>query len=280
VRYNPYRQYTGSFIPNWLLERTEVSSHAKLVFARLAQYAGKGGESFPHQKTLAGEIGLNDKTMRRGLSELIEAKVIESQQNGMGKPNSYFFLRHEWMKDASSLDTGVQPSLDTGDHTVWTRASKLPIEKRIKEENQASLPFQSESFKAAVEMWKEHLKQKKVRTTPLAFKMQMAACETVGEERAIAMIRHSVMGNYQGLFEPKLSPIQKQPERAVITNDGIWQAELDSLCRDEEWNEPAMALKRLRKAREYVSMEIIEDYLKGACGSSWGQLEPLLKEIE
>lgn len=125
MRYNPFRQYVGAFIPNWLLERTEISSHAKLVFARLAQFAGRGGESFPYQKTLCEEIGLADSTMRKALAELVKFRILESVQNGLGRPNSYFFLRHEWMKDASSLLTGEQPSLLTGEQVDCSPVSKL-----------------------------------------------------------------------------------------------------------------------------------------------------------
>lgn len=97
-RFNPYKHFTGSFLPNWLLERTEISQGAKLAYARLAQYAGENGEAFPKQDTLGSELGVSERSARNYLKELAEAQLIESVRRGLGKTNSYFFLTHDWMK--------------------------------------------------------------------------------------------------------------------------------------------------------------------------------------
>ena len=39
--FNPYGMFVGSFVPNTLLRYKGLSSTAKLLWARLAQYAGK-----------------------------------------------------------------------------------------------------------------------------------------------------------------------------------------------------------------------------------------------
>ncbi len=107
-RYNPFQLFVGSFIPNWLQKRKEISSHAKIIFARLAQYAGKDGDCRPSQDTLAEETGLEYATMRRGLKELIDFKLIEAERQGMQKPNRYHFLKHEWMAEQSRVRAGEQ----------------------------------------------------------------------------------------------------------------------------------------------------------------------------
>ena len=94
---NPYKMFSSSMIPNWLLERKEISAGAKLCYARLAQYAGKNGECFPLQKTLAQELGVSPRTVRDYISELVVQGLIVSQQTGLTKPNRYFFLKHPWM---------------------------------------------------------------------------------------------------------------------------------------------------------------------------------------
>ncbi len=115
-RFNPYKQFKGSFIPLWLLERTEISPGAKLIYARLALHAGEDGDrAFPGIVTLAQEIGLpwteakelpdgstraaDSRSVRAYLKELVEKGLIESVQRGFNKPNRYYFLRHEWMED-------------------------------------------------------------------------------------------------------------------------------------------------------------------------------------
>jgi len=120
-RFNPYKQFKGSFIPLWLLERAEISPGAKLIYARLALHAGEDGDrAFPGIVTLAKEIGLpwteakelpdgtiraaDSRSVRAYLKELVEKGLIESVQQGFNRPNRYYFLRHEWMKDG--LDQG------------------------------------------------------------------------------------------------------------------------------------------------------------------------------
>ena len=96
---NPYNLFVGSFIPNWLLRRTEISPGAKLCYARLSQFAGRDGECFPAQVTLAAEIGAGERQLRRYLSELEEWGLIEIVQVGLNQPNRYRFLWHTWMEE-------------------------------------------------------------------------------------------------------------------------------------------------------------------------------------
>lgn len=96
---NPFRRFIGSFIPEWLEEMTEISDGAKIVYARLARYAGKDGSAFPKQQTLANATGKPLRTLKRCLKELCDNGLLESKQRGLGMPNVYFFLEHPAMKD-------------------------------------------------------------------------------------------------------------------------------------------------------------------------------------
>lgn len=127
-RINPYRLFVGSFMPNWLLSRPEISTNAKVVYARLAQYAGKDGEAFPLMQTLADEVGMQLKTVQRALDELKEHRLIESEQRGFGQSNIYFFLRHPWMKSEcpTRKDTRVQP-----ERTPVSKQERTPVSKHI-----------------------------------------------------------------------------------------------------------------------------------------------------
>lgn len=96
-RINPYRLFTGSFLPTWLLERRELSPGAKLVYARLARYAGKRGVAYPRQPVLAAEIGLGERQVRRHLTELRKCGLVAVLKGSRGKPSRYFFLAHLWI---------------------------------------------------------------------------------------------------------------------------------------------------------------------------------------
>lgn len=110
---NPYKQFHGSMIPNWLLKRTELSPGAKLCYARLAQFSGKDGECFPKQVTLAEELGVTRSMVIRYLKELRVMALIERKRRGLTKSNRYFFLHHPWMEFAKKADLASSSSTNT-----------------------------------------------------------------------------------------------------------------------------------------------------------------------
>ena len=68
------------------------------------------------------------------------------------------------------------------------------------------LPFDSSGFKLFWANWKQHLKEKKKPLKPTSEKMQLAKLQAMGEERAIAALKHSMANNWQGIFEPETRP--------------------------------------------------------------------------
>ena len=98
-RINPWRMFPGSMIPNWLQHRREIRQGPKLAYARLAQYAGKEGRCFPKQKTLAGELGISERTANEYIRILVKFRLIEMERPGLGRPNRYFFLDHPWIHE-------------------------------------------------------------------------------------------------------------------------------------------------------------------------------------
>ena len=97
-RINPYRLWTGAYIPNWLLSQSEVSHGAKIIYARLSQYTEQTGYAQPTREVLAAEVGTSLRQLDRYLSELVRHKLIEIEQVGKKKPNKYWFLTHTWMQ--------------------------------------------------------------------------------------------------------------------------------------------------------------------------------------
>lgn len=136
---NPYRMFTGAFVPWWLLERPEVDQGAKLAYAVLARHADRDtGEASPTAETLAADLGVSTRQAARYVADLVAAGLVESVRRGLGQPNLYRFLAHPWMdapqassqaseglgepsaeasreastrtrRQASAVDTGVQP---------------------------------------------------------------------------------------------------------------------------------------------------------------------------
>lgn len=127
-KYNPYKLFVGAFLPNWILERTEISQGAKLTFARLAQYAGQNGVAFPKQSTLAAALGVSERHVHSYLKELINHNLIAVERKGLGQANRYTFITHPWMSDRKKASD--QEPKKTSDHL------KRIIEENHQDENQ------------------------------------------------------------------------------------------------------------------------------------------------
>ncbi len=105
--FNPYKLFVGSFLPNCLLRYDGISSTAKLVWARLAQYAGESGTAYPAQSTLAAEVGLSRRQVCDVLKELEAKGFIVSRVTKDGGSKSYRFLRHEVFDSEPRRDTAT-----------------------------------------------------------------------------------------------------------------------------------------------------------------------------
>lgn len=103
VYFNPWKQFQGAFLPNWLMERRELSFGEKVCYARLCQYAGRKGTAYPSHETLGKALGIARRQAQRLVEGLISCGLIESRQQGKKRTNRYFFLVHPWMSDASDL---------------------------------------------------------------------------------------------------------------------------------------------------------------------------------
>ena len=102
-RFNPYKEFTGIWTPNWLMERKEISAKAKLVYGRLCQYAGPNGKCYPRRETIARVCGLSIRKVDRAIKELKKEKLIAVERQGFNKPNSYYFLIHPWIIESKKL---------------------------------------------------------------------------------------------------------------------------------------------------------------------------------
>ena len=74
--FNPFRFFTGIFIPEALVRCRLISPGAKLAYGRLARYAGQNGRCFPAVETLAHEIGVGGRQAQKYLAELEKVKLI------------------------------------------------------------------------------------------------------------------------------------------------------------------------------------------------------------
>lgn len=131
---SPYRML-GAFVPNWLMERHEVSAGAKLLYARLAQHAYKKDHCWPGQATLVEEMGENLRQIQRYVAELRRCGLIETSDRGIGRSQVYSFLEHEWMSAYADKYGGSMPT-NTAD--ISESISDPPVTDSSEEESSSS----------------------------------------------------------------------------------------------------------------------------------------------
>ena len=82
------RGYT--LVPNFILYRTDLSPHAKLIYATILSYAwGNANASFPGQERLAADCGVGVATVKRHIKELTDRRCLTVYRRGQGKTNIY-----------------------------------------------------------------------------------------------------------------------------------------------------------------------------------------------
>ena len=148
-KFIPHRQFrSGSFIPDVVLANSRLSCGAKLLWARLARYAGANGVCFPSCQTLGIDLGCSPRQVQRYVAELVNAGLIAARQRGFNKSNTYTFLWHPDLDepprkgphsatDASSCsttDTSPCSTTDTSSSVSATPVSSLKEVKSKKEE--------------------------------------------------------------------------------------------------------------------------------------------------
>lgn len=107
VYFNPYKQFTGIWIPDWLLQSDICSIQAKITYAVLCKHSGENGHCYPSQQLIANQTGVSDRQVRNYIQELKECGLIEVVRSGLKKTNRYYFLEHPIIpdrKDSSGQD--------------------------------------------------------------------------------------------------------------------------------------------------------------------------------
>lgn len=125
-------------IPNAILRDPALSAGARLTYAMLSSFAWQSDECWVGQAKLAKLLGVGDRQLRRYLTELEEAALLEITQRGLQKPNLYTLFEAD--PDRTSVsgpdrhstsdeeDTGEEDSTDPPPPTSSSVKSKLTEE--------------------------------------------------------------------------------------------------------------------------------------------------------
>ena len=76
-------------LPHWLLARSDIGSSAKLIWAYLSDRQGNNGHSWPGQRRIAMDLGIDRKVVIRGVAEVEAAGLLTVERDISGKRNRY-----------------------------------------------------------------------------------------------------------------------------------------------------------------------------------------------
>ena len=83
-------------IHDFLYKNPELPSRAVAVYFYLEDRANANGECWPSIKTIARELSISDRTVRRAIQDLQKAKLIRKEyayrSNGSNTSNRYYIV--------------------------------------------------------------------------------------------------------------------------------------------------------------------------------------------
>ena len=106
------------------------------------------------------------------------------------------------MHDDSTCKTDALHSSSSSSSSTTTPKTNNNKERAVA----LVLPYDSPDFKLFWSNWQQHRIEKKAKLTPTATKQQLERLAEMGEERAIAALKHSMANGWQGIYEPDAKP--------------------------------------------------------------------------
>lgn len=207
---------------------------------RLADYANPDtGEAYPSMAKLVARCCISESTVHRCIQNLIDAGDIEKVSsggfvNGRNETGRYRLRytpesrRHTGSQVdtppvSTCTETGSQndtltvlrerintpPVVPQGGHTRngdenKAKKKKLTVESALEDVRFDITLHQSLPFRTAWKRWLEHrLSHHKGPPTLQGLEEQMRKCARIGEQRAVAAIRHSMASNWLSIYEEK-----------------------------------------------------------------------------
>ena len=92
IPFNPYQQFQGLFIPNFLLRRRELSSDAKVLYAHMVLLMGESKELHVDLEFISDEIGFTFQDIQSAYGELETYTLIKTSSNSSGEKSCHFLF--------------------------------------------------------------------------------------------------------------------------------------------------------------------------------------------
>lgn len=229
------REFKGVWIPAevWLDQR--LSLVEKALYAEIDSFTGKEKFFYKSNETIKQEYQVSRPTITRALKKLTELDMITVHFDGRVRriyahsacskvSNRWKELTRQKEKNEQSACSNVA-SINTIENT----------EENTDKERGVVLPFDSDTFAKAWDVWKQERKERK--TKKYTQRGEQAALHKLqndsngDEATAIQIIHQSIANGWQGLFPLKNTHNAKQSSRGP-TDGSLLRAHLQSLSND------------------------------------------------
>lgn len=140
--FNPYKMFTGIFIPEGLARWNRISAGAKLAWSRLARYAGQDGRYHPTMHTLGQEIEVGERQAQKLVCELEKNELVRRifRFNDRGQTsNGFEFLWHEIFEDRANDSSGEGVNYRAGEGANDSSPKESHFEESHSEETNIDL---------------------------------------------------------------------------------------------------------------------------------------------
>jgi hypothetical protein len=133
-------------MPEAICRYRGLSPGAKVIYARLCRFAGKGGSAYPAIGTLAKETGMSETQARGYLKELekehfiqVDRKNRHYRKDGSGGSNRYIFLWHPAFDGDSGAARKAPPPLRKSEGVPPRKTGPVtPAENRTRRESSSA----------------------------------------------------------------------------------------------------------------------------------------------
>ena len=92
ITFNPYQQFHGLFLPNFLLRRKEISSDAKLLYSHMVIMMGESEKLYINLEFMTGELGMSLQILQSAYKELEQYKLIKTITDESGSKFCHFIF--------------------------------------------------------------------------------------------------------------------------------------------------------------------------------------------
>ena len=123
TNYNPRNLFVGTYLPNWILKREDLTFADKIIWAKLAQHSSDTGECFPSMRTLAEEVGANLLTIQRSIDRLCKIGLIKKTN-----PQGWEKLAHRNASYQFLVDEALIQEFET---PAYTKSTRRGVQKDI-----------------------------------------------------------------------------------------------------------------------------------------------------